>query len=269
MHPNGAARACLTQDAFRINTESVTTTPMKKILLLLFAITLAIPVSSHAGGNTSIHSFSKAKRLLLKEVYHDHRESIYCGAEFTSDKKVIPPEGFVTTKQKKRAKKIEWEHIVPAENFGRTFVEWREGHPECTGKKGAFKGRSCAEKVNMEYRRMQSDMYNLAPAIGAVNALRQNYNFTMLPYAESDFGLCLMKIDNKKAEPPVRARGRIARTYMYMEAVYPRYKMSKAQRTLMNAWDKMHPVTPWECMRAERIQKIQGNVNPVMAARCE
>ena len=58
-------------------------------------------------------------------------------------------------------------------------------------KKGkVFKGRKCVEKVNREYRLMQSDMYNLYPAIGAVNALRQNYNFQMLPGEEPDFGSC-------------------------------------------------------------------------------
>lgn len=82
---------------------------------------------------------------------------------------------------------------------------------------------------------MQSDLYNLYPAIGSVNALRQNYNFTMLPGASSDFGSCAMKIEGSKAEPPEKARGRIARTYKYMEWAYPRYKMSKAQRKLMKS----------------------------------
>ena len=55
-----------------------------------------------------------------------------------------------------------------------------------------FKGRSCAEKVNQEYRFMQADMYNLFPAVGAVNAMRSNYNYAMLPDMESTFGSCPM-----------------------------------------------------------------------------
>ncbi|WP_305845318.1 endonuclease [Photobacterium leiognathi] len=43
-----------------------------------------------------------------------------------------------------------------------------------------FKGRKCVEKANKEYRLMQSDPYNLYPAVGAVNATRQNYSFGML-----------------------------------------------------------------------------------------
>jgi deoxyribonuclease-1 len=89
---------------------------------------------------------------------------------------------------------------------------------------------------------MKADMFNLYPAIGAVNALRSNYNFTMLPSATSDFGSCAIKIDNRKAEPPIKARGRIARTYLYMEGAYKRYNMSKSQLQLMNAWDKMYPL---------------------------
>lgn len=68
-----------------------------------------------------------------------------------------------------------------------------------------FKGRKCAEKVNMGYLYMQSDMYNLYPTIGAVNAMRQNYNFALLPDATPVFGTCQFKIYEKKVEPPKQA----------------------------------------------------------------
>jgi len=220
--------------------------------------------------NQEIQSFSKAKKILEKDVYNNHRETLYCGATFDTKKKVTPPKGFTTTKYVKRAKKVEWEHAVPAENFGHTFSEWRDGHKQCINSKGkAFKGRKCAEKVNSEYRYMQADMFNLYPAIGAVNALRSNYNFTMLPAAKSDFGSCMMKIDNRKAEPPEEARGQISRTYLYMEGVYKRYSMSKSQRQLMNAWDKMYPVDAWECTRAKKITRLQKSQNNIIKKRCK
>lgn len=215
-------------------------------------------------------SFNKAKKILEKNVYFDHRTTIYCGAKFDEKKNVTLPKGFLTSKYKKRAKRVEWEHVVPAENFGRTFKEWRDGHPSCINSKGKpFKGRNCASKVNKEYRYMQSDLYNLYPAVGAVNAGRSNYNFTMLAHAVSDFGSCAMKIDNRKVEPPVSARGVIARTYLYMEQRYKRYKMSKQQRKLMEVWNKQYPVTVWECERAERIRSIQGNMNSVVSSQCQ
>lgn len=240
---------------------------MKKTLILT---SLLIAFNVSAAGNETIYSFSKAKKTLERSVYFDHRETIYCGAKFDAKKNITLPSGFHSDKHVKRSKRVEWEHVVPAENFGRTFPEWREGNDKCVNSKGkSFKGRRCAEKVNKEYRFMQSDMYNLYPAIGSVNAMRSNYNFVMLPGEPSSFGSCEMKIDNKKAEPPVEARGRIARTYLYMDQAYSRYNMSKAQKQLMNAWDKQYPVSAWECERGERIEKLQGNVNSILQARCK
>ncbi|GAW96456.1 MULTISPECIES: endonuclease [Colwellia] len=240
-----------------------------KATITILLITNFITTTTLAA-NQEVQSFSKAKKLLEKQVYNNHRKTLYCGATFDAKKKVTPPKGFTTTKYVKRAKKIEWEHVVPAENFGRTFIEWRDGHKQCVSSKGkVFKGRRCAEKVNTEYRYMQADMFNLFPAIGAVNALRSNYNFTMLPAVKSDFGSCAMKIDNRKAEPPEIARGQIARTYLYMVGAYKRYSMSKSQRQLMSAWDKMYPVDAWECSRAKKITSLQQSENEIVKSRCQ
>jgi len=241
---------------------------MKYCKIILVASLLLITGSAIAKNNSTA-SFSKAKKILLKEVYYDHRKTIYCNADFNAKKHITAPAGFETAKYIKRSKKIEWEHVVPAENFGRTFVEWREGDDICVSKKGkSYKGRKCANKTSKEYRYMQADMFNLYPAIGAVNALRSNYNFTMLPTAKSDFGSCKMKIENRKAEPPKQARGRIARTYLYMDLTYPRYSMSKQQKQLMTAWDKQYSVSQWECLRAERITTLQGSSNQILNERC-
>jgi deoxyribonuclease-1 len=86
------------------------------------------------------------------------------------------------SKHFKRSRRVEWEHVVPAQSFGQSFKKWREGDSKCVNKKGkAFKGRKCAEKVNMEYRYMQADLYNLVPANGQVNAIRSNYSYAMIP----------------------------------------------------------------------------------------
>jgi deoxyribonuclease-1 len=90
----------------------------------------------------------------------------------------------------------------------------------------------------------------------------------MLPSEKSDFGSCAMKIENRKAEPPEMARGRIARTYLYMDDAYERYSMSKSQRKLMAAWDKMYPVDAWECTRARKITSLQKSDNKVLKTRC-
>ena len=242
---------------------------MRRFLISVFVGAILAPALVLAAGNTANDSFARAKKM-LSQVYEDHRITLYCGAEYDAQGNVTLPEDFTTPKHEKRAAKIEWEHVVPAENFGRAFEEWREGSPECVDNKGkAFKGRKCAEKVNPEYRHMQADMYNLYPAIGAVNAMRSNFNFQMLPGEESSFGRCEMKIADRKAEPPARARGQIARTYFYMQDAYPRYKMSRQQEQLMGAWDKMYPVDQWECTRAKRIEAVQGNENRFVKEPCE
>ena len=238
------------------------------ILSALIAIVLPA-LSAFAAGNTTNDSFAQAKKMLGR-VYADHRVTFYCGAAYDTQGNVTLPEGFTTPKHEKRADRIEWEHALPAENFGQTFVEWREGAAECVDNKGkAFKGRKCAEKVNTEYRMMQADMYNLYPAIGAVNAMRSNFNYAMLAGEPSTFGACEMKIADRKAEPPARARGQIARTYFYMADAYgPRYRMSRQQEQLMGAWDKQYTVDKWECTRAKRIEALQGNENRFVKEPC-
>ena len=223
-------------------------------------------------GNSQNDSFSRAKRLLQQQIYteQDNRRTVYCQASFNADKNIRLPDGFTTDKHLKRASRVEWEHVVPAENFGRSFSAWREGDEQCVNSKGrSYKGRRCAEKVSMAYRYMQADMFNLQPAIGSVNAARSNYNFAMLADQDSDFGRCDMRIDNRKVQPPKIARGVIARSYLYMEQSYSRYSMSASQRKLMQAWDVQYPVTSWECERAQRISDLQHNTNAVVSSRCD
>lgn len=222
--------------------------------------------------NASTDSFNIAKKIMQQYIYTtpELRRTLYCDATFDEEKKVTLPLGFHTEKFKNRLPHWEAAHVVPAENFGRSFVEWREGHEQCVDSKGkAFKGRKCAEKVNRTYRLMQSDLYNLYPVINSVNAARQNYNFTILPDASSDFGQCDMRIDDRKVQPPEYARGPIARTYLYFDLVYHRYSMSKAQKQLMQAWDRQYPVTEAECQRAKLIEQHQRSINLVLNARCK
>ncbi|MCI6333518.1 MAG: endonuclease [Desulfovibrio piger] len=244
---------------------------MKRIVWLLWALLLVLPAQGWAAGNMQNESFAKAKRLLEQKVYYDHRQTLYCGAAFDEHKQIRLPRGFTADKHRKRSSRVEWEHVVPAENFGRAFPEWREGHALCVDRKGkAFKERACAEKVNADYRRMQADMYNLYPAIGSVNAVRSNKNFQMLgPDVPSAFGSCPMKISGNKVEPPERARGQIARSSLYMADSYgEHYRLSRQQQQLMQAWARQYPVDAWECRRASRIERLQGNENRFVKESC-
>lgn len=239
--------------------------------LALFAAGLA--ASAYAGGNTTNDDFRDAKKMLERKVYFDHRVTLYCGYAFDKNKNVDLPGSFSTPQHHQRANRVEWEHVVPAENFGRAFLAWREGRDgtkRCIDKKGHyFKGRRCAEELSEEFRLMQADMYNLYPAVGAVNAVRSNYNYELLPGVPNTFGSCEMKIDRRRAEPPERSRGQIARTMLYMEAAYsPVYKLSDRQRRQAQNWSAQYPVDQWECTRAERIARLQGNENEGVAQAC-
>jgi len=171
----------------------------------------ALLLDSYAAGNETVSPYAEAKRLLYSTIYRGHRVTLYCGAFFDADRSITLPPGFIIAAHEDRAYRAETEHIVVAENFGRAFPKWREGAPQCGGRRG----RKCGE-TNEKYRFMEADLHNLAPAIGAVNAARRNYRFGMLPMADADWGSCAMKIRGRTAEPPDAAKGIMPRTYLYM-----------------------------------------------------
>lgn len=244
---------------------------MQEIRVFFFAVALLCCAAglATAAGNETNDSFSRAKKMLARQVYHGHRTTLYCGAAFDETGAVDLPGGFETSKHRKRAARVEWEHAVPAENFGRAFKEWREGHPRCMSGGRPFRGRKCAEMVNMEYRRMQADMYNLFPAIGAVNAVRGNRQYAELPGVAPAFGSCKAKVNGNRFEPPARARGQVARAALYMADTYARYRLSRQQRQLFEAWDKAYPVDEWECIRTRRIERLQDNENRRVKEPCQ
>lgn len=232
---------------------------------IVFLIALFItPSWVVAGGNISNDSFSRAKKLLLKEVYYDHRETFYCGCPFDVKKRLIPSDRYTPKRNTKRSETIEWEHVVPAEAFGRSFSEWRDGDLSCVDSKGrTFKGRNCARKISEEFRFMEADMFNLVPAVGELNGDRSNYSYAMIHGEPREYGSCDFEIENQKAEPREEIRGDIARIYFYMDWAYPGHGIvSEKNRKLFEAWDKDDPVDAWEIERCRRIEAVQGNRNP-------
>jgi deoxyribonuclease-1 len=232
---------------------------------------LLLPLSSLGAGNETIPSFSKAKKLAL--VLHlEHPFTIYCGCRYVGKKIDLKSCGYEPHKNAKRAERLEWEHVVPAENFGRSFSEWRNPPDYCVQKHK--KSRKCAE-TNSEFAHMEADLYNLWPEIGELNGLRNNYSMAALGGAANNpasksFGGCRAVVSGKKFEPMDQAKGVVARTYMYMDLSYPgRGVISNKNRKLFDAWDKQFPVSSWECRRADKIRRVQGNENPVLSARCK
>ena len=64
--------------------------------------------------------------------------------------------------------------------------------------------------------------------------------------------VCDMKIDKEDR-------------YKYMDQAYPgKGIIGRASEKLFDVWDKQYPVDKWECERANRIEGIQGNENPIV-----
>ena len=247
---------------------------MKKIAQPAISVVLicliAMPVYAGSKGNRQIQSFTKAKRILMREIYRGQQKTFYCGSQYTQGKYVIHDNGYVPRRKSKRARRLEWEHIVHLDSFGSKFSEWRDGHPQCLDRRGRpFKGLNCAEKMNIKFRFVQCDLYNLVPAIGEIRALRSNYSYGMVQGENAEFGNCDIEIAYNEIEPPAEVRGDIARIHFYMDWAYPAYDLIAEQdRKLFKIWDQEDPVDEWECKRAGRIEEIQKNENPFVKKAC-
>lgn len=223
--------------------------------ILFMAVFAAGAVQAHG-----INNFSQAKAAAAK-INQDAPGSFYCGCRIDwQGKKGIPDLagcGYQVRKNAQRAQRIEWEHVVPAWQFGHQLQCWQDG-----GRKNCNKDAT--------YRQIETDLHNLQPAIGEVNGDRNNFMYSQWNGGAGQYGQCSMKVDfkNKQAEPPARARGAIARTYFYMRDRY-QLRLSRQQTQLFEVWNRQYPVSQWECQREARIAKVQGNHNPYIQQACQ
>lgn len=206
-------------------------------------------------------TFSNAKRL-AKELHADHRTTFYCGCKYDKHGKVdLHSCGYQIQKNKRRAERLEWEHIMPVSVWGVHFSCWNE--PLCCNRQHCYKGRACCREINPEFAKMEADLHNIVPEIGELNAVRSNYRFGMLPHvATGQFGACEFKVDKetRRVEPRAMVRGMVARAYLYMANTYSIH-LSPAQHQLFAAWNKEYPPDAWEVLWDNRIAMLQGNHN--------
>lgn len=232
-------------------------TPTLPTLLSLLALLLA------NNANTETPSSFRAAKKIAVQIYHDHKTSFYCGCDITwkGNKGSGTPDlascGYQVRKQQKRASRTEWEHVVPAWTFGHQLQCWQTG-----------KRKNCSRNSE-QFKTMESDLHNLVPAIGEVNGDRSNFRFSDWNGKPQQYGSCPMIVDFKQrsVQPPEQSRGAIARTYLYMSDRY-KIDLSKSQQKLMQAWNKEHPVSEWECERDRRIEKVQGWNNNFVREQC-
>lgn len=221
--------------------------------------------------NSTVPSFNRAKKLLVTKVYFDQDRTFYCKAKFKGGA-IVDLNGYQPQKDPKRARRLEWEHVVPASAFGMSFKSWRDGAPECFDNKGKkLPSRKCASKVDKEFRYMEGDLYNLVPSIGELNALRGKLSFAEFEKPKTNrLGTCPIYIEDRKVLPPDTIKGDIARIYQYMEQAYPgRGVISDKNDKLYQVWSQQDPVDGWECLRYQRIKEVQQNDNPILSKSCE
>ncbi len=226
--------------------------------------------------NKIVENFSSAKTKLKRIYTILGKETFHCSCEYSLNGKIdFSICGYkINKKYKNRANKIEWEHVVPASVFGKNFIEWKNGHEKCANKKRkkTYKGRKCLSKVNKTFQLMESDLYNLVPAIGQVNALRSNYDISEINGEARNFGNCDIEIDKSKkvVEPKNEIRGDIARIYLYMDTTYPKYGIiTEKNKKIISLWSKKDPASSKECKRYLEIKKIQKNENIILKEICK
>jgi len=231
------------------------------LLFVLFSFSVGAYVDSPSENEWV--NFRIAKKW-AKQLHADHRTTFYCGCQYDKQGKIdLNSCGYPIQKDKKRAERLEWEHIMPVSFWGQDLACWQK--PLCcdSKKKKCYKGRSCCEKIDIEYSKMEADLHNLVPEIGELNAMRSNYRFGLLPHIKTQqFGACEIKIDKetRRVEPQDKVRGFIARAYLYMSDRY-QVHLSDSQTQLFMAWHKQYPPDAWEIERDNRIADVQGNHN--------
>ena len=199
-------------------------------------------------------NFNEAKRLAAK-IYAGHPYTFYCDCAFSGKQIDARSCGYAPRKNAKRGARLEWEHVVPAWEFGHQRQCWQHG------------GRKNCVKNDALFRRMEADLHNLVPAVGELNGDRSNYRFGMLEGEPRVYGQCDFEVDFKlrRAEPKDDRRGDVARIYFYMRDQYG-LAISRQQNQLFTAWSKLDPPDAWECERNRRIAMLQGRGNPHVQA---
>ncbi len=216
-------------------------------------------------GNKKIKSFSQAKKIIKDHDYFGIKEEIYCGCEFKRGRiSENAACGLQARKNRDRAYRIEFEHIVPFENQVGHTAAWLNGAKEC----GDKHGRKCASKV---FAHMEADLWNLWPAAGELNADRSNYSFTELTGSRDQYGKCDFKVEDRKVAPRQSVKALIAYTYMYFQKTYAPYLktnyISGKNEKLFDAWTKL-PLTKEQCRWAQEVSELQENQNEDLLKAC-
>jgi len=236
-----------------------------KSKVTLAVCVLLLPLHVFAFGNhpkPDGMTFREAKQFLKKSVHQPGDRDEYCGCKITASGKkwLVDWEscGYIPRKNAERASRIEWEHVVPASEFGQQRQCWQQG------------GRKNCSANDVIFAAMEGDPHNLVPVVGEVNGDRGNLKYGMLAREQGvGYGQCPSRVDFKSNVfmPNPSFRGNAARTYFYFRQRYG-LTLSKQREQLFAAWSRQDPVDAKECVRNRVIAKKTGVSNPFVAQQC-
>lgn len=230
---------------------------MNKLFLIILFAMLSLPVNAM--------SFNTAKPV-LREIYLTLNQelgkttTIYsnCPIKYLSSSSSVYWKldcDYSAKVNRRRANRIEVEHIMPAWEFGHKLDCWKEG------------GRNNCRTSDHRFREMEGDLHNLFPSIGEINMVRSYFKFTDQDIGNNVYGDLTVNKQRRLVNPPKYARGQVARAYLYMIHTYKVY-VSKPQYAMFWKWNNAYKPSKLECLRNVLIKQSQGNDNKFITEKC-
>jgi len=201
-------------------------------------------------------TFQTAKAIAEREIYKDQRVTFYCGCAYSKEGLIDPVScGYKPRQSKTRGQRMEWEHVIPAAQFGSHRPCWKG----CDG----LKGRMCCRKTDATFRKIEADLMNLVPSVGELNGDRSSRPYGGVEGEPRRYGACDFEVDFNKdvAEPRESIRGDIARIYKDMMQRHPgQIIVTPEQQQLFDQWDQQDPPSAEEGARVNKIRALMKGV---------
>ncbi|MZG54540.1 MAG: hypothetical protein F3743_08800 [Nitrospinae bacterium] len=180
-------------------------------------------------------------------------KTFHCGCAFDKIQQVSPnicERGSKNLLKNKDLRTLEWVAMMPEHVFGKPLKCWTKNL--CVRSDGIkVEGARCCSEVSPKYKKMESDMHNIFPAINRPLSMEGSALYGGM----WEYEFC-------PGEKPAKSiRGNIARAYLYMSYQY-KISLREDQEDMLRKWHFEDPPDDWEEIRNDRIEAIQGNRNP-------
>jgi deoxyribonuclease I len=218
-----------------------------------------IPKNTRPTLGPSRYGTSTSKAMM--KIFKADNKTFYCGCTFNQDKTINFEGCYVPINKWANKIKVEQEHIVPASFFGNYRTCWKKPE-ECKLPNGKFKkNRKCCQDTDLEFKKAEADLHNFKPAIGQLNAWRNNKPYGVIE-GDDLIGGCDLEIDDDLdlAEPRDSIKGDIARVFLYMNDAWD-MPLDDTQRNMYLEWSNADPVSGEEKDINRKVCEAQGNSN--------